>query len=252
MSDKLEHGSEMKVERRVSRFNVADISRLITLPFEELQSMREKSAAEETAIFDKLCDDAGAWEAKAAETMLIDHAIEYAKAPSVKHTANKWINSEHRSGQEISNMVYKMFHHVYEVTKYDRDKKELVPVAWYLTWGVRTQSADGRYCGSVAGQDRKRFTEKAAMEKYLQGRIKVYSNLFTEISPPIPKEFASYFCVNAQLLPGYRVVGQPEKQDERPSAIGKLEAAKEAVAKNSAAKVAPDKSKGKSHGDALE
>ena len=33
------------------------------------------------------------------------------------------------------------------------------------------------------------FKDKAEAEKYIQGRIKAYSHLFTEISPPIPKEY---------------------------------------------------------------
>lgn len=43
------------------------------------------------------------------------------------------------------------------------------------------------------------------MEKYLQGRIAAYAHLFTEISPPIPKEYQKHFCVNGVLLPGYTV-----------------------------------------------
>lgn len=43
------------------------------------------------------------------------------------------------------------------------------------------------------------------MEKYLQGRIKAYSHLFTEISPPIPEDARRRFCVNGVLLPGYTV-----------------------------------------------
>ena len=43
------------------------------------------------------------------------------------------------------------------------------------------------------------------MEKYLQGRIAAYAHLFTEISPPIPKEHLKHFCVNGVLLPGYTV-----------------------------------------------
>jgi len=46
------------------------------------------------------------------------------------------------------------------------------------------------------------------MQKYLNGRIKAHSHLFTEISPPIPKEYAKHFQVNGQLLPGYTVQGQ--------------------------------------------
>ena len=40
-------------------------------------------------------------------------------------------------------------------------------------------------------------------EKYIQGRIKAYSHLFTEISPPIPKDLEKSFMVHGYLLPGY-------------------------------------------------
>ena len=57
----------------------------------------------------------------------------------------------------------------------------------------------------IVGQTNKSFTDKSAMEKYMQGRIKAYSYLFTEILPVIPKEYKHLFCVNGQLLPGYTV-----------------------------------------------
>ncbi len=50
------------------------------------------------------------------------------------------------------------------------------------------------------------------MEKYLNGRIKAYEKLFTEISPAIPQEYAEQFKVNGQLLPGYTVEGEEIKQ----------------------------------------
>ncbi len=92
------------------------------------------------------------------------------------------------------------------------------------------------------------FTDKAVMEKYLQGRIKAYSHLFTEISPPIPKEFASYFKVNGLLLPGYRIEGQ---EQERPSALGRLAAAKETVARKGAEKAKPERIQEKKRGETI-
>ena len=49
----------------------------------------------------------------------------------------------------------------------------------------------------------------AAMEKYLAGRIKAYDRLFTELAPPVPKEYAEPFKVNGLLLPGYAIEGEP-------------------------------------------
>ncbi len=72
----------------------------------------------------------------------------------------------------------------------------------------------------IAGQDRKVFSDKAAMEKYLNGRIKAYDRLFTEISPPIPQEYAEHFKVNGMLLPGYTIEGEePPQQQPQAAAI---------------------------------
>ena len=107
-----------------------------------------------------------------------------------------------------------MRYHISENTRYDREKEQSIPYSWTLTWSVRTNSPDGYGQAKIAGQDRKVFADKAAMEKYLNGRIKAYANLFTEISPPIPQEYADHFKVNGQLLPGYTIEGEerPQKQ----------------------------------------
>ena len=104
-----------------------------------------------------------------------------------------------------------MRYHSYEHTRYDREKEQSVPYAWTLSWSVYTNSPDGYGQAKIAGQEKK-FADKAAMEKYLNGRIKAYQHLFTEISPPIPKEYADHFKVNGQLLPGYTVEGEERAQ----------------------------------------
>ena len=104
-----------------------------------------------------------------------------------------------------------MDYHVYENTRYDRAAQKSTPYSWSLTWSVRTNSPANRQA-KIAGQDRKVFADKAAMEKYLGGRIKAYGHLFTELSPPIPQEYADNFKVNGQLLPGYTVEGEEPKQ----------------------------------------
>ena len=57
------------------------------------------------------------------------------------------------------------------------------------------------------------------MEKYLNGRIKAYDRLFTEISPPIPQEYADYFKVNGQLCPDYTIEGEEPPQQQQATAI---------------------------------
>nr|WP_303041434.1 YodL domain-containing protein [Enterocloster clostridioformis] len=83
----------------------------------------------------------------------------------------------------------------------------------------------------IAGQERKVFADRAAMEKYLNGRIKAYAHLFTEISLQIPQEYAEKFRVNGQLLPGYSVEGeeptQPIQETEKADAAPAGQAAEQ-------------------------
>ena len=112
-------------------------------------------------------------------------------------------------------MVYRMYIHVYEDTKYDRALKKSVPVAWYVSWRVSLNVLPGQSGKTIAQQDKKRFTDKAAAGKYLEGRKAFYEQLFYKISPPIPQEYAKYFMVNGLLLPGYTGEGQGPPAVER-------------------------------------
>ena len=212
--DRLDPADSMKIERKIYfEESKADISGLTALSMEQLQAMREESAAAEQAVFEALQQQAAAWEVQAGKTLVIDKAIEYARTPAVKHTSNEWEVSDY-GHHLMSNRVYQMRYHISENTRYDREKEQSIPYSWTLTWSVRTNSPDGYGQAKIAGQDRKVFADKAAMEKYLNGRIKAYANLFTEISPPIPQEYADHFKVNGQLLPGYTIEGEerPQKQ----------------------------------------
>lgn len=212
--DRLQPAENMRIERTISfRAGNGDISGLTALPVEQLRAMRAESAAAEQVIYDKLREASAEWEAQAGQTQLFDKAIEYARTPTVKHTSNQWEKSEHNNDwQEMSNMVYSMSHHVYERTRYDRETEKSVPVAWELTWSIHTNPPQNLRRTKIAGQDRKVYSDRADMEKYLAGRIKAYSHLFTKISPPIPQGYVNDFRVNGQLLPGYTALGEELKQ----------------------------------------
>ena len=210
--DRLEAADKMKIERGIYfEAKDADISPLTALPLAELMKLREESAAAEETVFENLKVQASAWEEQAGKTLLFDKAIEYARIPEVKHTANKW-QDEDNDRHTISNRVYKMSYHVYENTRYDRKAEKSIPYSYTLSWNIYTNSPHGYGQAKIAGQDRKVFADRAAMEKYLNGRIKAYEKLFTEISPAIPPEYAEQFRVNGQLLPGYTVEGEEIKQ----------------------------------------
>ena len=207
--DRLEVAKKLVIERSIYfESEKADISALTGLSLAELTRLRQESAAAEQAVFDRLKTEAAAWEQQAGNTRFLEKAIEYVQTPPVKHTSNKWEKTDYE-WQLRSNAVYQMRYHVYENTRYDRQAQKSVPYSWSLTWSVRTNGPNHEQNVKIAGQERKTFSDKAAMEKYLAGRIKAYDRLFTEPAPPVPKEYAEPFKVNGLLLPGYVIEGEP-------------------------------------------
>ena len=222
-NDRLEVADRLKIERSIYfESGKADISALTALPLAELIRQREESAAAEQAIFETLKQQAAAWEAQAGNTLTFDKAIEYARTPAATHTENQW-QADENNNHTISNNVYQMRYHIYENTRYDRAQGKSIPYSYTLTWSVHTNSPDRYGQTKIAGQDRKVFADKAAMEKYLNGRIKAYQHLFTEISPTIPQEYADHFKVNGQLLPGYTVEGEEQQTKQEQTAPEKIE-----------------------------
>lgn len=238
--DSLEASHKMKIDRTVYFDTAAeDIAPLTGLPLVELQQMRQESTEAEQTIYEALREQAKAWEEQAGRSAILSKAIEYVMTPPVKHTSNEWEKTDY-DWHTRSNAVYEMVYHIYENTRYDREQQKSVPYSWSLTWSVRTNGPDNGRNVRIAGQERKTFSDKATMEKYLAGRIKAYDRLFTEISPVIPKEYAAQFKVNGQLLPGYTVEGEEvqkapeaEKQPE-PEATAPVQP--EMVAEKPAAK----------------
>lgn len=207
--DRLEVAKKLVIERSIYfESEKADISALTGLSLAELTRLRQESAAAEQAVFDRLKTEAAAWEQQAGNTRFLEKAIEYVQTPPVKHTSNKWEKTDYE-WQLRSNAVYQMRYHVYENTRYDRQAQKSVPYSWSLTWSVYTNGPNHGQNVKIAGQERKTFSDKAAMEKYLAGRIKAYDRLFTETMPPVPKEYAEPFKVNGLLLPGYVIEGEP-------------------------------------------
>jgi len=212
-SGSLRPAEELTIKRHIYfESKKADISTLTALPLEQLQTMQEESIKAEQAIFENLQESTKVWEAQAGQTLTLNKAIEYVRTPQIPHTSNEWQQSPHNSDlKEKSNSVYTMTYHVYERTRYDRELEKSVPTAWELSWSVRTQTPGDMKSGKIAGQSRKVYTDKAAMEKYLNGREKAYAHLFTEVSPPIPPDYADCFRVNGQLLPSYTIEGEEPK-----------------------------------------
>lgn len=216
--DDLEPASTMRIERRIYfESGKADLSEMVKLPLAELLSLRAESAAAEQEVFDRLKEQATAWEEQAGRTLFLDKALEYARTLPVTHTANQWeAPDEYRHIR--SNMVYQMDYSISENTRYDSAAPKSVPYSWTLRWSLRTNAPGSYRQAKIAGQDRKVFSSREELDKYLNGRIKAHEHYFTEISPAIPKEYADYFKVNGCLLPGYTIEGEePAKAAELPA-----------------------------------
>ena len=216
--DDLEPASTMRIERRIYfESGKADLSEMVKLPLAELLSLRAESAAAEQEVFDRLKEQAAAWEEQAGRTLFLDKALEYARTLPVTHTANQWeAPDEYRHIR--SNMVYQMDYSISENTRYDSAAPKSIPYSWTLRWGLYTNAPHGNQREKIAGQDRKVFASREELDKYLNGRIKAHEHYFTEISPAIPKEYADCFKVNGCLLPGYTIEGEePAKAAELPA-----------------------------------
>ncbi|RGB98547.1 DUF4316 domain-containing protein [Hungatella hathewayi] len=206
--DDLEPASTMRIERRIYfESGKADLSEMVKLPLAELLSLRAESAAAEQEVFDRLKEQAAAWEEQAGRTLFLDKALEYARTLPVTHTANQWeAPDEYRHIR--SNMVYQMDYSISENTRYDSAAQKSVPYSWTLRWDLYTNAPHGNPMEKIAGQERKVFSSREELDKYLNGRIKAHDHYFTEISPAIPKEYADCFKVNGCLLPGYTIEGE--------------------------------------------
>ena len=206
--DDLEPASTMRIERRIYfESGKADLSEMVKLPLAELLSLRAESAAAEQEVFDRLKEQAAAWEEQAGRTLFLDKALEYARTLPVTHTANQWEAPDEYSHIR-SNMVYQMDYSISENTRYDSAAQKSVPYSWTLRWSLRTNAPGSYRQAKIAGQDRKVFASREELDKYLNGRIKAHDHYFTEISPAIPKEYADCFKVNGCLLPGYTIEGE--------------------------------------------
>ena len=208
--DFLEEGEKLRLEHDL-RFQPNDkiLLPLVNASDFDLYELRALAVSGEKKVFEQLKELAEVWEQKASLTMLIDRALSYKRVPQVEHTSNQWQQSHYRDTEIVSNMVYKMSVSLHEDNHYDNDTGQFVSDAWIVTWGVSLNTPDEYRTKKIAGQDRKRFSDKDAALKYIDGRKKAYAHLFTEISPPIPERYADRFSKNGLLLPGYVVEGKP-------------------------------------------
>jgi len=213
--DKLESGIRIELERSVEfnsyRVDCSNLAELVKLPLTELQAKRKDGAAAEKTIFEKVQAAAQEWETQAAQTMLLDRALEYIHTLEVKHTSNEW-KQQKDGAWEISNRVYNMRYKISQELDGKRNGQ------WLVTWGIalnrpsRPATEKYYYSGDIMVVELKKkyYNAEAEAQHYIQGRFDVYVHLFTELSPPIPDKYKRHFCINGVLLPGY-TVAPPER-----------------------------------------
>lgn len=208
-SDRFNPGEEIWIDHCVA--DRVDITPLVVMGIDNVQAMREESVDQEQKAFDNVISAVKQWEQQAALTQAIDQALKYLRMPEVPHTNNQWEKEEsYRFSEEISNRVYKMYCGIWEDKRYDRVTKQNVPVAWYVSWYVSVNSPLQGYKEKIAGQNNKRYTNKDAALKYLEGRKKAYAHLFSELSPKLPARYKNHFSLYGKLLPGYSMEDESE------------------------------------------
>ena len=195
-----------------------NISELVKSSLAELIEEESASVKKEEELRKKIEDAVAEWETQAKETIRLRKAQEYLRTLPVEHTSNQWVE-DGINQYAISNMVYKMTCSVSKNTiRYGKGK--IPTTRWQVSWSLMFNSPrkpmDYRSGWQIAGQHDKCYMDKAEMEKYLRGRIKAYSHLFTEISPPIPKKDQKHFLINGTLFKGYTVESpelfEPDKE----------------------------------------
>ena len=108
---------------------------------DSLEAMRQGSIDGEQKAYEIVVAAAKQWKQQAAATQTINRALEYLRTPEIEHTGYQWKDTDNwRADQKISNRVYQMTCSIWEDTKYDRETKQSVPIAWYVTWEVRIHS----------------------------------------------------------------------------------------------------------------
>lgn len=205
-------GHSISVQRAIRYHGEnADFGPFLTVPVKELEKRLKESTAEEKKVFDQLQEAAKAWDEHGAQSLLLQKVIEYLKVPAVTHTSNEWKKQKDGSW-EISNMVYKM---TFSIVKFGDEWKlewEVSYMAPSLQVGYRGYERTPRE--RIDHEGSKKYKTMDGAQKYIQAKFDQYSKFFEVISPPIPPEAKSMFCVNGQLLQGYTLARPEAKKKE--------------------------------------
>ena len=144
------------------------IAPLVTLTREEVTQRKEASITLEKELYAQLKKLAAAWDEQAAQTMLLERALEYLQTPEVEHTSNEW--KQDKNGiWEISNRTYKMRYKI----SYEK-AADVYLVSWGIIYNAPKQPDSNyrNYWGDsiyVARQDKKKYPSMEAAQHYIHG-----------------------------------------------------------------------------------
>ena len=95
--DGITPGQKITIQHNVS-FNdwraAPHLAPLVGLTAEEIKQRKEASTTLENELYAKLKQLASEWDEQAAQTMLLERALEYVHTPEVEHTDNEWKKRE--------------------------------------------------------------------------------------------------------------------------------------------------------------
>lgn len=193
---------------------------LVGLSAAELESRKTGSITLEKEVYAKLKKLVEEWDKQAAQTMLLERALEYVRTPEVEHTGNEWKEVK-KDVWEISNRTYKMRYDISYI-----EEANVYTVSWGIVYNAPKQPESQRtnYWGEsryVARQDNKKYPSMEAAQRYIQGRFDLYCHLFRELSPPVPHECKRMFSINGHLAAGY-TLAPPDKAEPDKKAVDDL------------------------------
>lgn len=221
--DSVKPGESLTIQHNLS-FNdwnaETHMDPLVGLSATELQTRQKASITLEKDLYAQMKKVAEEWDKQAAQTMLLERALEFVRTPEVKHTSNEW--KEVRKGVwEISNRTYKMQYNI---------SHNAAANTYVVSWGIiynapmQPDSKRNDYWGDsryVARQDKKKYPSMEAAQRYIQGRFDLYCHLFRELSPPVPHECKRMFSINGHLAAGY-TLAPPDKPEPDKAAVEDL------------------------------
>ncbi len=158
--DKLDPADSMRIERNIYfEEQTADLS-AYRPALEQLQALREEYAAAEQAALKPCKEQAAAWDEQAGKTLAIDKAIEYVRTRSYAYrepVGSYGLREAHQQPR------LQMRYHISENTRYDREKRNpFLFVDAFMEYLHQQPHNYGQ--AKIAGQERKVFADKAAME----------------------------------------------------------------------------------------